>query len=95
MSGETGLVLLVLDRDAVTDAADLPALVEELRQGYAEGRRAAARTPLRTTVTTADPPAMFGVMPSVSARDGLFVTKLAALVPDRPAGSPRSTRSRW
>ncbi|MGC4889569.1 ornithine cyclodeaminase family protein [Micromonospora sp. DT227] len=88
MSGETGLVPLVLDRDAVTDAADLPALVEELRQGYAEGRRAAARTPLRTTVTTTDPPAMFGVMPSVSARDGLFVTKLAALVPDRPAGEP-------
>ncbi|MFI5832967.1 ornithine cyclodeaminase family protein [Micromonospora sp. NPDC051300] len=88
MSAGAGLVPLVVDRQAVAEAADLPALVEELRRGYAEGHRAAARTPHRTTVAGTDPPATFGVMPSVSSRDGLFVTKLAALVPDRPAGEP-------
>ncbi len=64
-------------------AAGRRALTAEIRRAYLAGEHRDAVTPARMTVKESAPVKVFGAMPSVSAAQGLFVTKVATRV-ERP-----------
>ena len=70
-----------IDGPSVEAAADLAALIRSMQEAFRTGARAHTQVPLRLQMRREQPYAQFGVMPAYSETEGVFVAKLATLVP--------------